>query len=57
MKDPKRINRILKLVKKIWLKKSYLRLGQLINNCDNGDIYYIEDDLLEERLKYVYKEK
>lgn len=50
--------RILNLIYKIWKKNPDLRLGQLINNCSGiGDVYYLQDDRLEERLKQIYKEK
>ena len=57
MRDPKRIDRILKLIKKIWKKNPGLRLCQLIDNCTylyKEDSYYIEDNIIEERLKEVY---
>jgi len=66
MKDPKRINRISKLIGKIWRKNPSLRLCQLIGNCFNfstndtsiiNDLYYIEDDELERRLREIYKEE
>ena len=56
MRDPKRIIRILKLIGKIWVKDPNLRLCQLIGNCFDHlqDMYYVEDDELEQRLKEVY---
>lgn len=55
MRDPKRIDRILKLLNKIWKKKTNLRLCQLIGNCfRDNDNYYKEDDELEERLRKTY---
>lgn len=52
MRDPKRIKRILKRVEEIWTKNPDLRLTQLIMNAlsMNSDPYYIEDDILEEKL-------
>jgi len=49
MRDPARIDRILSLVRKIWVKHPDLRLTQLIMNAlaINSDPYYIEDDDLE----------
>lgn len=55
MRDPKRINRISKLIGKIWRKNPDLRLCQLIGNCFfAGDNYYREDDELEEQLRKIY---
>lgn len=56
MRDPKRINKILNLIKQIWKNNPDLRLCQLIGNCfAAGDNYYIEDDCLEKSLKKCYK--
>ena len=58
MKDPKRIKKILKLIERIWIKHPNLRLCQLIGNgFEKGDLYYIEDDMLEESLKKAYNKK
>lgn len=59
MRDPERIKRILKLVKKIWYRSPDLRLTQIIMNAleMNSDPYYVEDDKLEDALKSVCKEK
>lgn len=55
MRDPKRIDIILKLIKKLWKKNPDYRLMQLIGNCfDEGDLYYIEDDQLRDQLKKLY---
>lgn len=56
MRNPKRINRISKLIGKIWRKNPNLRLGQLILNCfgKNEEVYYVEDDVIEDRLKSTY---
>ena len=52
MRDPKRIDRILKLLEKHWKKYPDLRLGQIIQNFNGeGDVFYLEDSLLEEYLK------
>ncbi len=57
MRNPERIDRLLKLIKKIWEKNPDLRLFQLIGNCFGaGDHYYQEDDDLEQALKNVYCE-
>lgn len=56
-KDPKRIDRILKLINGIWKKGPDLRLCQLIGNCfEAGDSYYKEDEELEQKLKEIYKD-
>lgn len=55
-KKPRRIGKILQLIRKIWLKNSDLRLCQLIGNCYDHlqDLYHVEDDELEERLRKTY---
>lgn len=58
MRDPKRIEEILELIKEIWGNAPDLRLTQLIMNAlnMNGDPYYIEDtDLLISLKKFNYK--
>jgi uncharacterized protein YihD (DUF1040 family) len=52
MRDPARIDRILKRVEEIWKENPDLRLTQLIMNvlALNVDPYYIEDDTLEKKL-------
>lgn len=52
MRDPQRINRILKKIENIWYIAPDLRLTQLIMNAlrINADPYYIEDDDLEKAL-------
>ena len=58
MRNPKRIDRVLKLIKKIWKKYPDLRLFQLLGNAFPAqDNYYVEDDDLEIRLRAVYQEK
>ena len=58
MRDPQRIDKILKLLEKIWIKNPHLRLFQLLGNCFPAqDNYYVEDDDLETRLRAVYQEK
>ena len=55
MRDPKRIDRILLLIEKIWKKNTGLRLCQIIQNCfGKEDIYYKEDNELEEKLRKTY---
>jgi len=55
LRDIKRINRISKLIGKIWRKNPDLRLMQLLGNVFTaGDNYYKEDAELEQRLRDVY---
>jgi uncharacterized protein YihD (DUF1040 family) len=56
-RDPQRIDRILNLIAIIWRRSPDLRLSQLLFNFADfrGDIFYIEDDKTEEKLKeYLY---
>ena len=57
MRNPKRIDPILELIKEIWHKYPDLRLTQLIMNALKiaGDPYYIEDDKLQKALKKYKK--
>jgi hypothetical protein len=55
-RNPRRIKRILSLILKIWTKYPDLRLCQLIGNCfELEDLYYKEDDVLERKLKEIYR--
>jgi len=55
-RDPKRIDRILKNIRKIWKANPDLRLMQLLGNCFEGnDHYYEEDEVLEPLLKSTYE--
>ncbi len=57
MRDPMRIQKMLKLIEEIWEKNPDLRLCQLIGNCfHSGDHYYKEDDRLETALRNTYCE-
>jgi uncharacterized protein YihD (DUF1040 family) len=53
MRDPNRIDHILNLLKQMWKETPDWRLGQLLINLTyrNEDLYYLEDDKLEERLE------
>ncbi len=52
MREFERIDRITNLINKVWKKYPELRLGQLITNAVRAlDIFYIEDEILEEKLK------
>ena len=62
MRNPERIDEMLKLISEIWHKNPNLRLCQLLGNCftvggfrKQKDIYYIEDTELLSKLidKYL----
>ena len=60
-RDPNRIKPMLELIEKIWTKYPDLRLCQLIENCippkgATHCIYYVEDDILKEKLEEMYGE-
>ena len=57
MRDPKRLEPMLQLIRDIWYTQPDIRLTQLIMNAlkMNQDPYYVEDDKLFEALK-EYKE-
>jgi uncharacterized protein YihD (DUF1040 family) len=56
MRDPKRIESILHLIKKVWKQHPDWRLCQLLSNVavrfnwNNLDLFYLEDDMLQEGL-------
>jgi uncharacterized protein YihD (DUF1040 family) len=54
MRDPKRIEKLLQLIRCYWEVYPDLRLGQLIHNMTPmnhiDDIYQLEDDVLAEQL-------
>jgi uncharacterized protein YihD (DUF1040 family) len=54
MRDVKRIERILDLLKKLWMKEPDLRFGQMLIVYsiaeDNTRVWTTEDDKFEERL-------
>jgi len=55
MRDVRRIPRIMELIEKIWVTNPDLRITQIIGTCfEPGDLYYIEDDLLEKKLKEMF---
>lgn len=58
MRDPKRIDTILSLIREIWHEMPDLRLTQLIMNAlkMNSDPYHVEDDKLEHALLQLYEE-
>jgi hypothetical protein len=53
MREPGRIERILNLVRKIWYIYPDQRFGQLITNCISSEMWFIEDDEIEKRLKEI----
>lgn len=57
LRDPKRIETVLDLLKKAWESSPQLRLGQLIYaiaNDPNADMFFVEDDKWEKLiLKYL----
>jgi len=65
MRDPERIDEVLKIIEEIWKASPDLRLTQLILNCamtnehfrNDGDMYHVEDDDLLERLFNLYLNK
>ena len=59
MRDPKRIDRILEIIRGIWKRNPDTRLTQLIMNAlrMTEDPYYVEDDKLEEALRNYGKVK
>lgn len=62
MRNPERIDEILKCISIIWHKNPDQRLCQLIGNCfintpNHGqDLYYVEDNELQELLTKYLKE-
>lgn len=55
MRDPERINTILKELEVVWNKYPDMRFGQVVENfCVQGNInrfYYQEDDITLEKLE------
>ena len=50
-KNPKRIDRMIKIVETYWKENPDLRLGQLIGNMsETNDAYFMSDELLEQCL-------
>lgn len=56
MRDPARIDEIIEVLHKAWLKHPDWRLGQLIQNAGTGpgahDVFFVEDDVMKNGLKY-----
>lgn len=59
MRDPNRINRVVELLRAAWLAEPDLRLGQLLSHiAGTGDVFYIEDGVIERRLKqHLFEEE
>jgi uncharacterized protein YihD (DUF1040 family) len=68
MRDPDRIDRVIELLRQAWHRHPDWRLNQLLINacdvpyhCDKpnesglGLVYYIEDDVMERRLRGIGK--
>ena len=60
MRDIKRIDKILNQLRRLWMKFPDQRLGQLLDNYVFGykldsHLFYIEDDIVEERLDEIIK--
>lgn len=60
MRDPKRIHKLCNQLADLWLSECPdMRFGQLMTyvmrKCD--DIFYVEDDILAERLKEIIKKR
>lgn len=62
MRNPKRIGRITDIILKTWIQMPGMRLGQLLYNAIGElrppeliDVFYVEDDLLEEGLRRFAK--
>lgn len=49
-RDPKRIQPILDVLKKIWMENPDLRLGQIIVNASKDNPYHVEDHVMLEGL-------
>lgn len=56
MRDPKRIDKIMKRLTKVWKKYPDLRLVQLILNVvSDPTAYYMEDEELIKRVEALYQ--
>lgn len=57
MRDPNRIERILEMYEEIWKQNPDQRFCQLyVNMFGTGDNFYVEDNIVEERLQEILKE-
>ena len=61
MRDPNRIKPFLETIEKCWGQVPDWRFGQLIENLkrrlDIKDLFYIEDEELEEAIKKIFNIK
>ena len=62
-RDQRRIERMLELLGRYWRTHPDLRLGQIVGNFtprlpdgEPGVSYYVEDDVIESRLRAALKE-
>ena len=60
MRDIKRIDKILNQLRQLWMRFPDQRLGQLLDNYIFGykldsHLFYVEDDIVEERLDKIIK--
>ena len=59
-RDPKRIEEMLESLNEAWKSTPDLRLGQLMmclgSDAKSTDLFYIEDDIILERLKRFTKD-
>ena len=54
MRDPARIDRVLKVLSQYWHDNSDMRLAQIVGNCHGaGDPYHMEDDHFEDWLRQL----
>lgn len=53
MRDPKRIDRMLEILRKYWLANPDLRLGQIVSNMTGShpSVFYIEDHDMEHAIR------
>lgn len=55
MRDPERIERIIALLRRAWLKHPGLRLGQLVEDLLGDALFHVEDDVTERKLMALAK--
>jgi len=56
MRDPDRIPRIIKKLKKVWKMHPDYRLGQLVSNLQGPgvqDVFFMEDEVWEDILEHL----
>ena len=63
MRDPDRIKQVLNLLEEVWHTQPDLRLTQLLQtvamkaNWEKDDLFYLEDDVIEQTLEKMLNEK